>query len=86
MDSQQLIEKLSFQVDSFQEGFKILSESRNLNELAKSFCHIPRGSLMVSYVNLYFKSSDEEEFSTVGIALALTIIALGVAIIKKKNQ
>jgi sigma-B regulation protein RsbU (phosphoserine phosphatase) len=65
MDSRQLIEKLSFQVDSFQEGFKILSGSRTLSDLAKSFCHILRGSLMVSYVNLYFKSSESDTFSTI---------------------
>jgi serine phosphatase RsbU (regulator of sigma subunit) len=65
MDSSQLIEKLSFQVDSFQEGFKILSGSRTLSDLAKSFCHILRGSLMVSYVNLYFKSSESDTFSTI---------------------
>jgi serine phosphatase RsbU (regulator of sigma subunit) len=65
MDSQQLIEKLSFQVDSFQEGFKILSGSRNLSDLAKSFCHIVRGSLMVSFVNLYYKASENETFLTI---------------------
>ena len=65
MDSNQLIEKLSFQIDSFQEGFKILSESRTLPDLAKKFCHILRGSLMVSYVNLYYKSTKDIDFSTI---------------------
>jgi len=65
MDSQQLIEKLSYQVDSFQEGFKILSEARTFEDLAKSFCHILRGSLMVSYVNLYYKSSENDPFLTI---------------------
>jgi serine phosphatase RsbU (regulator of sigma subunit) len=65
MDSSQLIEKLSFQVDSFQEGFKILSGSRTFSDLAKSFCHILRGSLMVSHVNLYFKSSDSDIYTLV---------------------
>jgi serine phosphatase RsbU (regulator of sigma subunit) len=65
MDSQQLIEKLSYQVDSFQEGFKILSGARTLEDLAKSFCHILRGSLMVSYVNLYYKSHDKDTFLTI---------------------
>jgi serine phosphatase RsbU (regulator of sigma subunit) len=65
MNSNQLIEKLSFQVDSFQEGFNILSRSKTLADLAKSFCHILRGSLMVSYVNLYFKSAGSETFSNI---------------------
>jgi serine phosphatase RsbU (regulator of sigma subunit) len=65
MDSKQLIEKLSIQVDSFQEGFKILSGARTLEDLAKSFCHILRGSLMVSFVNLYYKSSENDTFVTI---------------------
>jgi serine phosphatase RsbU (regulator of sigma subunit) len=65
MDISELIEKLSFQVESFQEGFKILFKSRTLPDLAKSFCHILRGSLMVSYVNLYFKSAESSTFSSI---------------------
>jgi serine phosphatase RsbU (regulator of sigma subunit) len=65
MNSQQLIDKLSFQVNSFHEGFKILSGSRTLTDLAKSFCHILRGSLTVSFVNLYYKSPEESTFSTI---------------------
>lgn len=65
MDISKLMEKLSIQVDSFQEGFKILSKSRTLPDLAKSFCHILRGSLMVSYVNLYFKSAETSTFSSI---------------------
>ncbi|MCK4755097.1 MAG: hypothetical protein KAS58_07675, partial [Calditrichia bacterium] len=65
MHISELIEKLSFQVESFQEGFKILFKSRTLPDLAKSFCHILRGSLMVSHVNLYFKSADSSTFSSI---------------------
>ena len=74
MDSGQLIEKLSFQVDAFQEGFKILSGSRTLSDLAKNFAHILRGSLMVSFVNLYFKSSEQETFSTIFIDLLRIVL------------
>jgi len=65
MDISKLIEKMSIQVDSFQEGFTILSKSKTMEDLAKNFCHILRGSLMVSYVNLYFKPADIDIFSSI---------------------
>jgi len=65
MEIGKLIEKLSYQVDSFQEGFEILSKSRTVEDLGKNFCHILRGSLMVSYVNLSFKSGEFGAFSAI---------------------
>jgi sigma-B regulation protein RsbU (phosphoserine phosphatase) len=65
MDISKLIEKLSIQVDSIQERFTILSKSKTMEDLAKNFCHILRGSLMVSYVNLYFKSTETSTFSKI---------------------
>ncbi len=61
----EIFERLTFQVNAFQEGFEILSKSKTLQILGKNFCHILRGSLMVSYVNLYYKAPDLPEFTTV---------------------
>ena len=60
-----LFDRMTFQINSFQEGFEILSQSRNLAELGKNFCHILRGSLMTTYVNLYIRLPEQKEFSSV---------------------
>ncbi|TFG95013.1 MAG: hypothetical protein E4H13_13990 [Calditrichales bacterium] len=61
----EIFERLSFQINAFQEGFEILSESKTHEEFAKNFCHILRGSLSVSFVNLYFRSGGEDSFTAV---------------------
>lgn len=58
-----LIEKLSLQVNSFQEGFRILSESKDLAEIGKNFVHLLRGNLLVVNANLFHKRSDEEDWN-----------------------
>ena len=50
-----LVEKLSLQVNSFQEGFKILSDSKNLKEIGEKFLHLLRGNLLLIDVNLFYK-------------------------------
>jgi len=54
---QDLIDRLSFQVNSLQEGFETLSRVNNLPELAKQFMHILRGNLLLTDVNIYHKAS-----------------------------
>ncbi len=71
-----LVDKLNLQVKSFQEGFDVLSQSSNLNELARSFGHIIRGNLLTINVNvlhltekegnwipLYLHQKQSEEYS-----------------------
>ena len=53
MDIQSIIQKLSFQISSSQEGFEILSHSNNLEELVKNFAHIIRGNLLVTNMKVY---------------------------------
>ncbi len=43
-----IVDKLSLQVDSFQEGFEILSESKSINEMAKQFAILLRGNFLVT--------------------------------------
>jgi sigma-B regulation protein RsbU (phosphoserine phosphatase) len=50
-----IVDKLALQVDSFHEGFEILSESKSINEMAKQFATLLRGNFMVSDVNLFYK-------------------------------
>ncbi len=51
-----IVDKLSLQVDSFQEGFEILSESKSINEMAKQFATLLRGNFLVTDVNLFYKN------------------------------
>lgn len=52
-----IVDKLNLQVDSFQEGFKILSDSRTLEEIGENFVHMLRGNLMLIDVNLFYKKN-----------------------------
>ncbi|MCW9066012.1 MAG: hypothetical protein OQJ78_06905, partial [Ignavibacteriaceae bacterium] len=56
MDSSQtnIVEKLALQVDSFHEGFVLLSESKTINEMAKQFATLLRGNFLVTDVNLFY--------------------------------
>lgn len=50
-----IVEKLALQVDSFQEGFSILSESKNIEELGTQFARLLRGNFLVSDINIFYK-------------------------------
>ncbi len=67
MHNQDLIDRLSFQIRSLQEGFNILGKSRTLQELARQFSHIVRGSLLISDVNIYFRQNDQSEWQAIEI-------------------
>lgn len=60
MELQSLIDRLSLQVNSFQEGFEILSKADSLENLAKQFSRIIRGSLLTTEVNIFQKSDDSD--------------------------
>ncbi len=54
-----IVEKLALQVDSFQEGFEILSESKSINDMAKQFATLLRGNFLVTDVNLFYKTASD---------------------------
>ncbi len=62
-----IIDKLSVQVKSFQEGFSILSGSNTLKELSTNFSHILRGNFFISDVNIFFKNTLSAEWESVVI-------------------
>ena len=64
MNTEQLIDRLAFQTQALQEGFDILSKVKSLPEMAKQFCHILRGSLLTTDVNLFYKRSREAEWQS----------------------
>lgn len=60
-----LISRLSLQVTSFQEGFRILAKAFSLRELGKNFNHILRGSLMLVDLNIFYKKSMASEWEEI---------------------
>jgi len=50
-----LVEKLALQVESFQEGFEILSRSFSLIEMVKNFLHIIRGNFIITEIYSFHK-------------------------------
>lgn len=55
MENNNLVEKLSLQVESFQEGFEILSKSFSFDEMIKNFIHLIRGNFIVTNIYAYHK-------------------------------
>ena len=60
-----IVEKLALQVDSFQEGFQLLSESRTVNDMAKSFARLLQGNFLVSDVNIFYKQNLNAEWKII---------------------
>ena len=65
MDNNNLVEKLSLQVGSFQEGFEILCKSFSFDEMVKNFLHLMRGNFIVSEIYAYHKKQIDSEWEIV---------------------
>jgi sigma-B regulation protein RsbU (phosphoserine phosphatase) len=55
VENTNLVEKLSLQAESFQEGFEILSKSISLTEMIENFLHLLRGNFIISEITAYHK-------------------------------
>lgn len=67
MDNNNLVEKLSLQVESFQEGFEILSGSLTFVEMVKNFLHIIRGNFIVNEIYAFQKLTPESKWSLISL-------------------
>lgn len=65
MESNSLVEKLSLQAESFQEGFETLTKSVSLEELLKNFRHLLRGNFITTQVYLFHKATRDAEWKSV---------------------
>lgn len=65
--STQFIDKLIYQVSSFQEGFGILADAKNLEEIGSHFVHLLRGNLLVTDINLFHKKDNSSRWENVFI-------------------
>lgn len=67
MINNKLSEKLELQVESFQEGFEILSNSLSLLEMVKNFLHIIRGNFIVTEIYSFHKLSNDLNWSNISL-------------------
>ncbi len=58
-----LVEKLSLQAESFQEGFETLIKCKSVNEIVNNFWHLLRGNFIVSNIHILHKLSSDSEWS-----------------------
>jgi len=65
LEQNQLVEKLSLQSESFQEGFKILTKSDNFAEMAKNFRHLLRANFIITDIHLFHKKSFTTEWKDI---------------------
>ncbi|HEY6435452.1 MAG TPA: PP2C family protein-serine/threonine phosphatase [Ignavibacteriaceae bacterium] len=65
MKSNSLVEKLSLQSESFQEGFETLTKSNSLDELLKNFRHILRGNFIITSIDIFYKVSKDSKWTSV---------------------
>ena len=65
MENNNLVEKLSLQAESFQEGFEILSKSISLIEMIENFLHLLRGNFIISEIYAYQKKQIDSDWNII---------------------
>jgi serine phosphatase RsbU (regulator of sigma subunit) len=67
LENNNLVEKLSLQVESFQEGFEILCKSFSLDEMVKSFLHIIRGNFIATETYSFHKLNSDSTWNSLSL-------------------
>jgi hypothetical protein len=67
LDNNNLVEKLAVQVESFQEGFEILSKSLTFIEMVKSFLHIIRGNFIITEIYSFHKLTNDSKWNNISL-------------------
>lgn len=67
MENNNLVEKLALQVESFQEGFEILSKSFSLVEMVKNFLHIIRGNFIINEIYSFHKIKNLPNWNNISL-------------------
>jgi sigma-B regulation protein RsbU (phosphoserine phosphatase) len=60
-----LVEKLTLQSESFQEGFEILCKSFSFDEMAKNFLHLLRGNFISTKIHLFYKATKDSDWNSI---------------------
>jgi serine phosphatase RsbU (regulator of sigma subunit) len=67
LENNNLVEKLALQVESFQEGFEVLSKSFSLVEMVKNFLHIIRGNFIITEVYAFHKIKNIPNWNNISL-------------------
>ncbi len=67
MVNNNLVEKLALQVESFQEGFELLSKSFSFLEMVKNFLHIIRGNFIITEIYSFHKLANDSNWSNISL-------------------
>lgn len=65
MENNNLVEKLSLQVESFQEGFEILSNSFSFEEMVRNFLHLIRGNFITTNISAFHKNGTNSAWNNI---------------------
>lgn len=65
MDQDFIVEKLSLQAQSFQEGFRILSKADAIEDLLKNFRHLLRANFIITDITLLHKKSCDSPWNCI---------------------
>jgi phosphoserine phosphatase RsbU/P len=60
-----LVEKLSLQAESFQDGFKILTQSDSLKDIIRNFWHLLRANFIITNIHLLHKKSFDSNWESI---------------------
>jgi sigma-B regulation protein RsbU (phosphoserine phosphatase) len=61
-----LVEKLSLQAESFQDGFKILTQSDSFEEIVKNFGHLLRANFIITNLHFFHRGTNDSEWKIIG--------------------
>jgi serine phosphatase RsbU (regulator of sigma subunit) len=65
LENNSLVEKLTLQSESFQEGFEILCKSFSFDEMAKNFLHLLRGNFISAKIHLLYKVTKDSDWNSI---------------------
>ena len=65
MEKNQLVERLSLQAESFQDGFKILTKSDTFKEIVNNFKHLLRANFIITNLHLLHKKTPGSDWKSV---------------------
>ena len=84
MEQNSLVERLSLQAESFQEGFETLTRSSSFEELLKNFRHLLRGHFIITNILLFHKTKEDPLWKR--ILSEDKIEDVNVALLEENNQ
>ncbi len=60
-----LVERLSLQAESFQEGFEILTKASSFKDLTSNFAHLLKGNFIIKDLFIFHKKTQDSEWKKV---------------------